>query len=103
MEPYLPANVQLYMDKPFAKTIQTLQASGDCVVGSRLAVDGEMRTITDVDYPLVKLGRDAALYIQYIVEQEMLAILRGACRAASHAKHGKVAVADIELALALRA
>ncbi len=100
--PYIPSNMQGKLDRPYAKGMVALQSKGDCVVGSRMAVDHEMRAVMDVELPLGKLGKDAATYMQYVVEQEMLTILRSAAQLADHADHSKVTAADIEMVLRLR-
>ncbi len=99
---YLAHNVINSTDKPFARNIIVLQATGDCVITARFTVEKHIRAIVERLSPGTKVSKQVITYVHQLMEQELLNTLRQATYVASHAKHSKLTAADIEIVKALR-
>lgn len=82
--------------------VNQLQEAGDCIILPRSAVSRIVRDICHDFDPLTKVGMDMPIYLQYIVEQEMVDILRHASYVSYASKSTKLNTVDIDIAISIR-
>ncbi len=82
--------------------VRVLQDSGNCIILPRSAMSRIIRGIcVDMD-PSTKVGMDTPIYLQYIVEQEMIDIIRQASYVSYASKSTKLNPVDIDIAISIR-
>ena len=82
--------------------VKSLQDSGDCIILPRSAMTRIMRGICIEIDSSAKVGMDTPIYLQYIVEQEMIDILRQASYVSYASKSTKLNAVDIDIAISIR-
>ena len=82
--------------------VKGLQEKGDCIVLPRSAMSRIIREIClDID-PSSKVGMDTPIYLQYIIEQEMISLIRSASYVSYASKSTKLSATDLDIAIAIK-
>ena len=82
--------------------VKGLQDMGDCIILPRSAMSRVVREISAHIDDSVKIGMDTPIYIQYIVEQDIINILRWASFVSFASKSTKLNAIDIDIAMSIR-
>ncbi len=82
--------------------VNSLQEKGDCIILPRSAMSRLIREIClDID-PSSKVGMDTPIYLQYIIEQDMVNLIRTASYVSYASKSTKLNATDLDIAMSIK-
>ena len=82
--------------------VKNLQEMGDCVILPRSTMSRIVREVSLKNDSSCKIGMDTPIYIQYIVEQDIINILRWASFVSFASKSTKLNAIDVDIAMSIR-